>query len=168
MKMPRVEREKIDGLHWPCAQPASRGQIESARMHSEVVQQFDLLSLLKLLLLRNWHCWSFKAFIHQMRANTWEITAKTAVLRHHCQAWKVVLSIAAVRQHPRNATKLAVFFRFFRVFPLTFQWKTGCIADLQVFKRPVFCKNPREMVLGSNDLSTYAPLKASWKLGKIH
>ena len=30
-----------------------------------------------------------------------------------------------------DATKLAVFFRFFQVFPLTFQWKTACRGDLQ-------------------------------------
>ena len=35
---------------------------------------------------------------------------------------------------PKDATKLAVFFRFFRVFPLTFQWKTACRGNLQVFK----------------------------------
>ena len=38
---------------------------------------------------------------------------------------------------PKDATKLAVFFRFFRVFPLTFQKKkkkTACRGDLQTFK----------------------------------
>ena len=35
---------------------------------------------------------------------------------------------------PKDATKLAVFFRFFRDFPLTFQYKTACRGDLQTFK----------------------------------
>ena len=35
---------------------------------------------------------------------------------------------------PKDATKLAVFFRIFRVFPLAFQWKTAFRGDLQTFK----------------------------------
>ena len=35
---------------------------------------------------------------------------------------------------PKDAMNLAVFFRFFRVFPLTFRWKTACRGDLQTFK----------------------------------
>ena len=43
------------------------GKIESERTHSEVIEQFDSFSLLKLLfLVRNWHCWSRKAFPRQM------------------------------------------------------------------------------------------------------
>ena len=41
---------------------------------------------------------------------------------------------------PKDATKLAVFFRFFRVFPLTFQWKTACKVTFRL-SRPVSCKN---------------------------
>ena len=37
------------------------------RTHSEVIEQFDSFSLLKLLfLVRNWHYWSRKAFPRQM------------------------------------------------------------------------------------------------------
>ena len=44
--------------------PAPRGKIESVRTHSKVIEQFDSFSLLKLLfLVRNWHCWSRKAFL---------------------------------------------------------------------------------------------------------
>ena len=35
---------------------------------------------------------------------------------------------------PKDATKLAVFFRFFRVFPSIFQWKRACRGILQTFK----------------------------------
>ena len=55
--MPKIESEKIDCLHQPCSRPAPRGGggggggIESVRTHSEVIEQFDSFSLLKLLFL---------------------------------------------------------------------------------------------------------------------
>ena len=53
--MPKTESEKIDCLYRPCSRPAPRGKIESVRTHSEVIEQFDPFSLLKLLfLVRNW------------------------------------------------------------------------------------------------------------------
>ena len=60
-------------------------------------------------------------------------TAKTAVFRHPWQTWKVVWSIAAVHQRPRTPRNWRCSFAF-RVFPLTFQWKTACRGDLQTFK----------------------------------
>ena len=65
--MLKIESEKIDCLYRPCSRPAPRGKIESVRTHSEVIEQFDSFSLLKLLfLVRNWHCRSLKAFPRQM------------------------------------------------------------------------------------------------------
>ena len=65
--MPKIESEKIDCLYRPCSRPAPRGKIESVRTHSEVIEQFDSISLLKLLfLVRNWHYSSRKAFPRQM------------------------------------------------------------------------------------------------------
>ena len=85
------------------AQRASGQNRVGLRTHSEVIEQFDSFSLLKLLfLVRNWHCWSRKAFPRQMTPQSREKTAKTAVFRHRWQAWKVVRSIAAVRQRPRT------------------------------------------------------------------
>ena len=49
--MPKIESEKIDCLYRPCSRPAPRGKIESVRTHSEVIEQFDSFSLLKLLFL---------------------------------------------------------------------------------------------------------------------
>ena len=50
-KLKKIESEKIDCLHRPCSRPASRGKIESVRTHSEVIEQFNSFSLLKLLFL---------------------------------------------------------------------------------------------------------------------
>ena len=61
------KRENLDCLHRPCSRPVPRGKIESVRTHSEVIEQFDSFSLLKLLfLVRNWHRWSRKVFHRQM------------------------------------------------------------------------------------------------------
>ena len=49
--MPKIESEKTDCLHRPCSRPAPRGKIKSVRTHSEVSEQFDSFSLLKLLFL---------------------------------------------------------------------------------------------------------------------
>ena len=48
-----IESEKIDCLYMyrPCSSPATRGKIESVRTHSEVIEQFDSFSMLKLLFL---------------------------------------------------------------------------------------------------------------------
>ena len=111
--MLKIESEKIDCSHQPCSRPAPRGKIESVRTHSEVIEQFDSFSLLKLLfLVRNWHSWSRKAFTHQMTPQSREKIAKTVVFRHRWQAWKVVRSIAAVRQRPRTPQSWRCCFAF--------------------------------------------------------
>ena len=115
--MPKIESEKIGCSHRLCSWPAPRGEIESVRTHSEVVEQFDSFSLLKLLfLVRNWHCWSRKAFPRQMTPQSREKTAKTAVFRHPWQTWKVVRLIAAVRQRPRTPRNWLCSFAFFESF----------------------------------------------------
>ena len=133
--MPQIESEKIDCLRRPCSRPALRGKIESVRTHSEVIEQFDSFSLLKLLfLVRNWHCWSPKAFPRQMTPQSRGKTAKTAVFSTSLTGMASCTVDRDCTPAPKDATKLAVFFRFFRVFPLIFQWKTACRSDLQTFK----------------------------------
>ena len=69
-------------------------------------------SRLKLLfLVRNWHCWSWKAFLRQIKPQRREKTAKTAVFQR-----KVVRSIAAVPQRPRTPPKWRCSFAFFESF----------------------------------------------------
>ena len=139
--MPKIESEKIDCLYRPCSRPAPRGKIESVRTHSEVIEQFDSFSLLKLLLLvRNWHCWSRKAFPRQMTPQSRENTAKTAIFRHRWQAWKVVWLIAAVRQRPRTPRNWRCSFAFFETFLWHFNKKQRAEVIFRL-SRPVSCKN---------------------------
>ena len=83
-----------------------RGKIESVRTHSEVIGQFDSFSLLKLLfLVRNWHCWSGKAFPRQMTPQSHEdgrfssslTDMKSCTVDHGCTP------------APKDATKLESF-----------------------------------------------------------
>ena len=107
--MPKIESEKID-----CYIDRARDRRESVRTHSEVIEQLDSFSLLKLLfLVRNWHCCSRKAFPRQRTPRSREKTAKTAFFRHRWQAWKVVRSIGAVRQRPRTPRNWRCSFAFF-------------------------------------------------------
>ena len=155
--MPKIEREKIDCLHRPCSRPAPQGKIKSVRTHSEVIEQFDSFSLLKLLfLVRNWHCWSRKAFTRQMTPQIREETAKTAVFRQRWQAWKVVRSIAAVRQRPRTPRNWRCSFAFFESFLWHFNEKQHAEVIFRL-SRPVLCKNQEN---GSGkQWSLHAPLK---------
>ena len=140
-QMPKIESEKIDCLHRPCSRPAPQGKIESVRTHSEVIEQFDSFSLLKLLfLVRNWHCCSWKAFPRQMTPRSREKTAKTAFLRHRWQAWKVVRSIGAVRQRPRMPRNWRCSFAFFESFLRHFN-KKQCAEIIFRLSRPVSRKN---------------------------
>ena len=155
--MPKIESEKIDCLHRPCSRPAPRGKIELVCTQSEVIEQFDSFSLLKLLFpVRNWHCWSRKAFSCQMTPQSWEKTAKTAVFRHRWQAWKGVWSIAAVHQRPRSPWDWQCSFAFSSLsFDISIKnsaqrWS----SDFQ----GLFRVKIRKMAQGSNDLSTL-PLK---------
>ena len=158
--MPKIESEKIDCLYRPCSRPAPRGKIESVRTHSEVIEQFDSFLLLKLLfLVRNWHCWSRKAFPRQMTHQSWEKTAKTAVFRHRWQAWKVVQSIAAVCSAQGRHETGGVLSLFSRLsFDISIKnsvqrWS----SDFQ----GLFRVKIRKMAQGSNDLSTL-PLKGKF------
>ena len=155
--MPKIESEKIDCLHRPCSRPAPRGKIKSVRTHSEVIEQFDSFSLLKLLfLVRNWHCWSQKAFTRQMTPQIREETAKTAVFRQRWQAWKVVRSIAAVRQRPRTPRNWRCSFAFIESFLWHFNRKQHAEVIFRL-SRPVLCKNQEN---GSGkQWSLHAPLK---------
>ena len=157
--MPKIESEKIDCLYRPCSRPAPRGKIESVRTHSEVIEQFDSFSLLKLLfLVRNWHCWSRKAFPRRMTPQSREKTAKTAVFRQRRQAWKVVRSIAAVRQRPRTPRNWRCSFAFFEIFLWHFNKKQRAEVILRL-SRPVSCKNQEN---GSGKRwSVHAPLKSN-------
>ena len=161
--MPKIESEKIDCLlvYRPCSRPAPRGKIESVRTHSEVIEQFDSFSLLKLLfLVRNWHCWSRKAFRfpRQMTPQSREKTAKTAVFRHRWQAWKVVRSIAAVRQRPVTPRNWRCSFAFFETFLWHFNKKQRGEVSFRL-PRPVSCKNQEN---GSGKRwSLHAPLKGA-------
>ena len=155
--MPKIETEKIDCLYRRCSRPAPRGKIESVRTHSEIIEQFDSFSLLKLLfLVRKWHCGSRKAFPRQMTPQSREKTAKTAVFRHRWQAWKVVRSIAAVRQRPRTPRNRRCSFAFFETFLWHFNKKQRAAVIFRL-SRPVSCKNQEN---GSGKRwSLHAPLK---------
>ena len=96
---------------------SGQNQIGTHALRRLVIEQFDSFSLLKLLfLVRNWHSWSRKAFTRQMTPQIREETAKTAVFRQRWQAWKVVRSIAAVRQRPRTPRNWRFSFAFFESF----------------------------------------------------
>ena len=151
--MPKIESEKIDCLHWPCFRPAPWGKIESVRTHSEVIEQFDSFSLLKLLLLvRNWHRCSRKALTRQVTPRIREKTAKTAFFQHRWQAWKVVRLIGAVRQRPRTPRNWRCSFAFFESFLRHFNKKQRAEVIFRL-SRPFSCKI-RKMAQWSNDLST--------------
>ena len=155
--MPKIESEKIDRLYRPCSRPAPQDKIEPVRTHSEVIEQFYSFSLLKLLfLVRNWHCWSRKAFPRQMTPQSQEKTVKTAVFQHRWQAWKVVRSIAAVRQRPRTPRNWRCSFAFFETFLWHFNKKQRAEVIFRL-SRPVSCKNQEN---GSGKRwSLHAPLK---------
>ena len=154
--MPKIESEKIDCFHRPCSRPAPRGKVESVRTHSEVIEQFDSFSLLKLLfLVRNWH-WVTKGFSSSNDTPKPRKTAKTAVFRHRWQAWKVVQSIAAVRQRPRTPRNWRCSFPFFEAFLWHFNKKQRAEVIFRL-SRPVSCKNQEN---GSGrQWSLHAPLK---------
>ena len=155
--MPKIESEKIDCLHRPCSRPAPWGKIESVRTYSEVIERFDSFLLLKLLfLVRNWHCWSWKAFPRQMTPQSREKTAKTAVFRQRWQAWKVVRSIAAVRQRPKTPRNWRCSFDFFESFLWHFNKKQRAEVIFRL-SRPVSCKNQENGA--GKQWSLHAPLK---------
>ena len=161
--MPKIESEKIDCLHRPCSRPAPRGKTESVRTHSEVIEQFHSFLLLKLLfLVRNWHCWSRKAFPRQMMPKA----------KKKCENGRFWTSLTGMKSYmvdrgwtpaPKDATKLAVFFRFF--FSLSFDNFDNSVKNsVQRWSshfQGLFRVKIRKMAQGSNDLSTLALTKNS-------
>ena len=155
--MSKIETEKIDCLHRPCSRPAPRGKIKSVRKHSEVIEQFDSFSLLKLLfLVRNWHCWSRKAFTRQMTPQIREETAKTAFFdsadRHEKLYGRSRLYASAQGRHETGGvlSLLSSLSSDISIKNSMQRWS----SDFQ----GLFCVKIRKMAQGSNDLSTL-PLK---------
>ena len=83
-------------------------------------------------------------------------TAKTAVFRHHWQAWQVVRSIAAVRQRPRTPRNWRCSFTFFESFLWHFNEKQRREVIFR-HSRPVSCKNQENGA--GKQWSVHAPLK---------
>ena len=151
--MPKIESEKIDCLHRPCSRPAPRGKIKSVRTHSEVIEQFDSFSLLKLLfLVRNWHCWSRKAFTRQMTPQIREKLRKRPFFDsadwHEKLYGRSRLYASAQGRHETGGV-LSLFSSL--SFDISIKnsmqrWS----SDFQ----GLFCVKIRKMARGSNDLST--------------
>ena len=98
------------------------------------LKQFDSFSLLKLLFqVRNWHCWSRKAFPRQMTPKAGKKTANTAFFnitdKHEKLYGRSRLYASAQGRHETGGV-----LSLFRVFHLIFQWKTASRSDLQTFK----------------------------------
>ena len=157
--MPKIESEKIDCLHRPCSRPAPRGKVESVRTHSEVIEQFDSFSLLKLFfLVRNWHCWSRKAFPRQMtlkaeKKKLWKRRFFDTADRHEKLYGRSRLYASAQGRHETGGV-LSLFSS--RSFDISIK-KQRAEAIFRL-SRPVSCKI-RKMAQGSNDLSTL-PLRS--------
>ena len=162
--MPKIESEKIDCLHWPCSRPAPRGKIESVRTHSEVIEQFDSFSLLKLLfLVRNWHCWSPKAFPRQITTKAEEKLRRRPFFdipdRHDKLYGRSGLYPSAQGRHETGGV-LSLFssLSFDISMKISVQkWS----SDFQ----GLFRVKIRKMALGSNDLSTL-PLNKQRKINQ--
>ena len=132
----KIESEKIDCLHRPCSRLAPRGKVESVRTHSShrtvwfIFAAHTLFFFLETaiagherLLLAKWH--------PKAEKNLWRRRFFNIADRHEsCTVDRGCTSVP----NAYDATKLAVFFRYFWVFSLTFQWKTACRGDLQTFK----------------------------------
>ena len=103
----------------------------------------------------NWHCWLLKAFTRQMRPQIGEITAKTAIFRHHWHAWKVVRSIVAVRQRPRTPRNWCWSFAFFVFFFWHFNEQQ--LAEVIFRSSRLVCKIQENSA--GKQLSLHAPLK---------
>ena len=109
-------------LHRPCSRPAPRGKIESVRTHSEVMEQFHSFSLLKLWFrVRNWHSRSRKVFFSPNNTPKPRKKLRNSRISTSLTCMKSCTVGRCSTPAPKDATKLAMFFRFFRVFPLTFQ-----------------------------------------------
>ena len=133
-----------------------QNQIGTHALRSHRTVWFVFAAQTLFFLVRNWHCWSRKAFTRQMTPQIREKTAKTAVFRQRWQAWKVVRSIAAVRQRPRTPRNWWCSFAFFESFLWHFNKKQHAEVIFRL-SRPVLCKNQEN---GSGkQWSLHAPLK---------
>ena len=168
--MPKIESEKIDCLHRPCSRPAPQGKIKSIRTHSEVIEQFDSFSLLKLLfLVRNWHCWSRKAFTRQMTPKSEKKLRKRSFFdsadRHEKLYGRSRLYASAQGRHGTGGV-LSLFSSL--SFDISIKnsmqrWS----SDFQ----GLFCVKIRKLAQGSNDLSTLPlnlQLNTSFRLSPTH
>ena len=81
-----------------------------------------------------------RLFLAKWHPKSRKKTAKTAVFRHRWQAWKVVRSIAAVRQRPRTPRNWRCSFAFFETFLWHFNRKQRAEVIFRL-SRPVSCKN---------------------------
>ena len=121
--------------------------------HSEVIEQFDSFSLLKLLfLVRNWHCWSRKAFPRQMTPQSREKLRRRSFFdradRHETFFGRSRLYASAQGRHETVGVLL-----LFSSLSFDISMKNSVqrwSSDIQ----GLFCVKIRKMALGSNDLST--------------
>ena len=152
--MSKIESEKIDCLYRPCSRPAPRGKIESVRTHSELIEQFDSFSLLKLLfLVRNWHYSSGKAFLRQMTPKSREKKLRKRPFfdtadRHEKLYCRSRLYASAQGRHETGGV-LSLFSSLFLDISIknsVQRWS----SDFQ----GLFRVKIRKMAQGSNDLST--------------
>ena len=162
--MPKIESEKIDCLHRPCSRPAPRGKIESVRRHSEVIEQFDSFSLLKLLfLVRNWHCWSRKAFPRQMTPQSRGKTAKTAVLRHRWQASEKLYGRSRLYASAQGRHETGGVLSLFSRLSFDISIKNSVQRWSSDFQG-LFLVKIRKMAQGSDDLSLHRSLSVRTRL----
>ena len=152
--MPKNESEKIDCLHRPCSRPAPRGKIESVRTRSEVIEQFDSFSLLKLFfLVRNWHCSSRKAFPRQMTPQSREKKLRKRRFfdtadRHEKLYGRSRLYASAQGRHETGGV-----LSLFSSLSFDISIKNGVQRWSSDFQG-LFRVKIRKMAQGSNDLST--------------
>ena len=141
-------------LHRPCSRQAPRGKIESARTHSVVIKQFDSFSLLKcLFLVRNWHCWSRKAFPRKMTPKAEKKNCENGRFLTPLTSMKSCTVDRGCTPALKDATKLAVFFRFFSSLSFDILIKSRVQRWSSDFQS-LFRVKIRKMAQGSNDLST--------------
>ena len=160
--MPKIETEKIGCLYRPCSRPAPRGKIESVRTHLEVIEQFDSFAMLKLLfLVRNWHCWSRKAFPRQMTPKAEKKLRKRPFFdtadRHEKLYGRSRLYASAQGRHKTGGVLL-----LFSRLSFDISIKTSVQRWSSDFQG-LFRVKIRKMAQGSDDLSTL-PLKQMTRL----
>ena len=151
--MPKIESKKIDCLYRKCSRLAPRGKIESIRTHSEVIEQFDSFSMLKLLfLVRSWHCWSRKAFPRQMIPQSREKLRKRSFFdtadRHEKLCGRSRLYASAQGRHETGGV-LSLFSRL--SFDISIQ---NSVQSWSSDFQGLFRIKIRKMAQGSDDLST--------------